>query len=269
MALIEAMMKELVKVSRQTEAWGEQMSRHLSYLEARTMMSGPLMHELVRAFGIKVAAMRPICDPGWLLRSCQDVATEAVRGLIRHYHQVENSVRDIVRKFYKVVRFCLEEAFRRHLSSWPAGGRQALMRGAYCSLMVSMKNQELSIMNPEELQHLSLFQSFTEANLVRMNQAVGSYNSSIQDCPSYEAAHEVEEIKHELVSLRSVPEADLWGNMAMSWNEADLVSAHAEGRVWVAEDNEDWQGGREGPKPFIWLPEPEETVMAVERFQVG
>ena len=136
-------------------------------------------------------------------------------------------------------------------------------------MMLSMRNQEMSIMDAEELQHMSLFQTFTEANLVRMNQAVGNYTSRIQDCPSYEAAHEVEEIKHELVSLRSVPEADLWGNMAMSWNEADLVSSVAEGRVWVAEDNDDWQGGREGPNPFISLPEPGETEMAVEESQVG
>ena len=218
---VEVLMKEFVKVARRIEAWNEQQSRHLSYLETRSMMSGPLMHELVRQFGNSINAMRPNCDPAWLLRTCQDIATEGVRGLMRHYSrvfEVDEIAREIVRRFLKVVRFCLGEAFRRHLSSWPAGGRQALMRAAYCSLMVSMRNHETSIMNPEELQHLSLFQSFTEANLVRMNQAVGNYTSRIEDCPSYEAAHSVEEVKHELVSLRTVPEADLWGNMAMSWN---------------------------------------------------
>ena len=101
-----------------------------------------------------------------------------------------------------------------------------------------------------------------------LNHAVGANTSKIQDCPSHEAAHEVEEVKHELVSLRTVLEADLWGNMAMSWDEASLITSIAEGIVWVPEANDEWQGGREGPNPFVSLPEPEETEMAVEDSQV-
>ena len=127
MAIVEACLKEVVLLNRKNEAWSEQISKHLSYVEKRTMLEAPLMHEVVRCFGIKISAMRPTLDPGWLLRGCQDLATEAARGLMKHYSM--DSVREQVRKFFVVLRFCLEEAFRRHLMEHHRGVRSQFLRG--------------------------------------------------------------------------------------------------------------------------------------------
>ena len=118
MAIVEACLRELVKVGKQNEAWSEQISKHLSYLGKMFMLEAPLMHEAVRCFGIKIASTKPTGDPGWMLRGCSDLAIEAVRGLMKHYSrvfEVEDSAREVVRMFFVVLRFCLEEAFRRHL----------------------------------------------------------------------------------------------------------------------------------------------------------
>ena len=117
MARTEANSERMGEVAVQSEAWLEQVSKHLHFIEGRLMAAEFLPFEVVRQFGQKIEEFRPRGgDWGWLLRSVQDISVRVVRQMARTYYKGEGEgLVDFEKQAYVVVRLLLEEALRRTL----------------------------------------------------------------------------------------------------------------------------------------------------------
>ena len=191
----------VVRALRPLSEWMAQCSKHLSHIEKRAMWQDALGHEMMRQFAqlIEDFSPPPRGDWGWLLRRAKDMGTRGVRQLMKTYHQPFEGITSFLERAMAVVRLFLEEAFHRCLLSDASGMRKR----ALCALMVTMRTFEAEMIPPKHAS-LGIFYTFTELAVLRMAVRVNSgKDTSIEMCPSYEAAMK-SEMRVEVVSLMLV-----------------------------------------------------------------
>ena len=133
------------------------------------------------------------------MRKAEDMGTRGLRQLIKLYYDPTEDFKTFLERAMAVVRLFLEEAFHRCLLSDASGMRKR----ALCSLMVTMRTFEAEMI-PGRHADLCIFYTLTEAAVMRMAVRVNSgKDTSIEMCPSYEAAMK-SEMRVEVMSLMLV-----------------------------------------------------------------
>ena len=220
----------VVRALRPLSEWMAQCSKHLSHIEKRAMWQDPLGHEMMRQFAQLIEAFSPPPrgDWGWLLRRAEDMGTRGVRQLMKTYHQPFEGITSFLQRAMAVVRLFLEEAFHRCLlNDWSGMRKRAL-----CSLMVTMRTFEAEMI-PFKHAPLGIFYTLTPAAVMRMALRVNSdEDTSIEMCPSYEAAMK-SEMRVEVVSLMLVrPVPNL---IAMTQAEVRALIEHNDDELFEGE----------------------------------
>ena len=162
------------------------------------------------------------------MRRAEDMGTLGVRQLIKTYHDPIEDITSFLERAMAVVRLFLEEAFHRCLLSDASGMRKR----ALCALMVTMRNFEAEMI-PTQHASLGIFYTLTEAAVMRMAVRVNSDEvTSIEMCPSYEAAMK-SEMRVEVVSLMLVrPVPNL---IAMTQAEVRALIEHNDDELFEGE----------------------------------
>ena len=224
-------MEPVVRAVRDLSKWTAQCSKHLRHIEERSMWQDVLGHELIRHFAqlIEGFSPPPRGDWGWLLRRAEDMGTRGVRQLIKTYYHPTEDFKTFLERAMAVVRLFLEEAFHRCLLSEASGMRKR----ALCGLMVTMRNFEAEMIQRNHAA-LGIFYTLTEAAVLRMAVRVNSHEvTSIEMCPSYEAAMQ-SEMRVEVVSLMIVrPAPNL---IALTKDEVRGLMEHNEDELFEGEE---------------------------------
>ena len=170
------------------------------------------------------------------------MGTRGLRQLIKVYYHPTEDFTTFLERAISVVRLFLEEAFRRCLLSEASGMRKR----ALCGLMVTMRNFEAEMI-PTHQASLGMFHTLTEAAVLRMAVRVNSHEvTSIEMCPSYEAAMRTE-MRVEVVSLmlvRPVPSL-----IAMTKAEVRALMEHHDHELFEGEEVQ----GNDGVSAFCDL----------------
>ena len=132
-------LEDIRDIGRRTEAWGEQCSSHLSYIERRLMSENLLAHELMRHFMSTLREWRPLVDLSWGCRTLEDWAQKGVRVLMKVYKTNEETILTTAEKAFVCVRVILEEAVHRILISC---GDDEVKKSGMCALMSTLRNIE-------------------------------------------------------------------------------------------------------------------------------
>ena len=179
--------------------WLTQCSKHLHHIEGRMMENEYLGHEIMRQVSNHLVTFSPPPrgDWGWLLRKCLDIAVRALRQLVKYYMGGNEDKASFLQRAIALVRLYFEEAFHRCL----LGGEDALMKAAYCSIVVSMRSFEIDTLGARAPE-LGVFWTFTEGNVRSMAQRVGRNEpTSLEICPSFTEVMRSPDMRVEAFSL--------------------------------------------------------------------
>ena len=250
MAAIEEIMTKLLKSSEQIEGWSTQISKHLSYSEKRAMSSNLLSYEMVRMIESVVGGLRPMADMGWGLRQIEDWATKFVRTLVSAYRHESEPFERTMSKAYSVMRVVIEEAIHRTLMSYRSS---EVMRAAYCSLVLTLRNLESLRKSSQAFEQVGLFVHLSEVPLAELNKKVGEDASSLEGLPSFNEVlkDDFGPMRYELFSLSSFSDEEKKVANCMSFAEASMLQTQAGGKIYYELENDETKGWRQGPIPNI------------------
>ena len=204
------------------------------------MQNSFLGHEVVRQILIVLQGFSPAPrgDWGWFLRKITDICVKAMRHLVVTYYR-NPQLRTSMDRAQTLVRLYVEEAFHRVLYHTDS----PILRQAYCSLMVSMRDLELSALPYE-----GFFTTFNEDFVRRLGAAVHrNEGTTLENLASYPSVMLFPELRVEIFSLMSVRIAP--NTIAMNHAE---IKALIEANGSSLEPGEATEG-HEGPSVFADL----------------
>ena len=162
------------------------------------------------------------------MRKAQDIGVRTMRQLVNTYAKSNEDIAEFTMRAIHIVRLYMEEALHRTL----LGYEDPVMRGAFCSLYLTLRNLEEGTIGTGEVAigtgegkrmrspwpcTLGIFWSFNEVNVRSIGLLMRQESSSVEDLPSFREAMKNADMRHEVFSL--MPLRRLPGTIAVSHRE--------------------------------------------------